>query len=156
MIAFGSGKAIAGERKWVLDTVLVIADSIDFTASQAHHVLSDYVPDAFLTVTANPIADNEGFSSFRLYRGATAKDLVDGMFSFFPAMPANGDRGFPRPVIDMESEYFNPSSWQAPKGVRIERSAQELRTIWESLATQVCDAGLVIGTRAELPERRIA
>ena len=76
------------------------------------------------------------------------------MFSFFPVTPTSGDSGFPRPLIELPSEYFNPRSWQAPKGLWRNRSADELRGLWDSLARQVFDAGLVLGTYAELPERR--
>ena len=39
MIAFGSGKKVGGERKWVLDTVLVVADSLTYSAPEARRVL---------------------------------------------------------------------------------------------------------------------
>ena len=153
VIAFGSGRKIAGERMWALDTVLVIADSLEYEAPDAHRVLADAAPEAFLTVTGGPIVDNEK-DSLRLYIGATPNDPVDGMFSFFPAMPAEGDMGFPRPLIDLPPEYFNPRSWQAPKGLRRERTSEELCVIWKSLVGQVREAGLVLGTHAIPPERR--
>ena len=153
VIAFGSGMKIGGERKWVLDTVLVVADSIEYTTLEARLMLADMTPDAFLTVTGGPLEDN-GEASFRLYKGATPDDPIDGMYSFFPASPAQGDAGFPRPVIDLPREYFNPRSWQAPKGVKQERSVEEIRGLWESLVSQVSGAGLVLGTRAEVPEWR--
>ena len=155
VIAFGSGRKIAGERKWVLDTVLVVADSLEYAAPEAHRVLADAVPEAFLAVTGGPIVENEK-ASFRLYIGAAPDDPVDGMFSFVPAMPAHGDAGFPRPLIDLPSEYFNPRSWQAPKGLRHERTSGELRGLWQSLVAQVREAGLVLGTHAAPPERRKA
>ena len=96
--------------------------------------------------------DNEE-ASFRLYVGATPDDPVEGMFSFFPAMPAHGDAGFPRPLLDLPSEYFNLRSWQAPKGSRRERTSEELRGLWKSLVAQVRETGLVLGTHAAMPER---
>ena len=39
VIAFGSGKKVGGERKWVLDTVLVVADSLTYSAPEARRVL---------------------------------------------------------------------------------------------------------------------
>jgi len=151
--AFGSGKKIAGEHRWLLDTVLVVADSLAYATPEAHRVLMDAAPEAFLTVTGGPIMDNEK-DSFRLYMGATPNDPVDGMFSFFPAMPAEGDVGFPRPRIDLPTQYFNPRSWQAPKGLRCERTREELCVIWKSVVGQVREAGLVLGTHAIPPERR--
>ena len=154
VIAFGSGMKIAGNPEWVLDTVLVVADSLTYSAPEARRVLADAAPEAFLTVTGGPMVDNNEQASFRLYRGATPEDPVEGMFSFFPAMPAHGEAGFLRPLIDLPSEYFNPRNWQAPKGVRQQRTSEELRGLWKSLVGQVRGAGLLLGTHAALPERR--
>ena len=155
VIAFGSGKKVGGERKWVLDTVLVVADSLTYSAPEARRVLAEAAPEAFLTVTGGPMADNEQ-ASFKLYRGATPDDPVDGMFSFFPAMSPHGDAGFPRLLINLRGEYFNPSNWQAQKGVAQDRTSEELRGLWKSLVAQVREAGLLVGTHAALPERRKA
>ena len=153
VIAFGSGKKIAGEWKWLLDTVFVVAGSVTYKAPEARLELAEAAPEAFLTVTGGPIADNEK-ASFRLYKGATPHQPVEGMFSFFPAMPADGDTGFPRPVVDLDRQYFTPSNLRAPKGRRSELTSDELRVLWKSLVAQVRKAGLVLGTHAELPERR--
>ena len=153
VIAFGSGKKIDGERRWMLDTVLVVADYVDYGAPEALMVLDEWASDAFLVASGGPLVDNEE-AQLRLYRGATPEDPIDGMFSFFPATPASGDSGFARPLIELPSEYFNPRSWQAPKGLWRDRSAEELRGLWDSLVQQVHEAGLVLGTQAELPERR--
>ena len=155
VIAFGSGRMIGNERKWVLDTVFVIADSLIYTSPEARRELADVAPEAFLTITGGPLMDRIP-ASFRLYTGATVDEPAEGMFSFFPAMPACGDAGFPRPVIDLPGKYFNPRSWQAPKGLRDERASEELRELWEALVAQVREAGLVLGTHATLPERRKA
>lgn len=93
-------------------------------------------------------------ASFRLYFGATPEDPVEGMYSYFPATPAQGDAGFPRPLIELPREYLNPGSWQSPKGVNSERTNEELHGLWSSLATQVRGVGLALGTHAALPERR--
>ena len=153
VIAFGSGKGIAGERRWMVDTVMVIARSVEYGAGEAREALSGLADEAFIEVTAGPIAANEE-GSFRLYRGATPDDPVDGMFSFFPAMPAEGESGFPRPVLDLPAEYFNPRSWQAPKGLWRDRSSDELRGLWGSLVAHVRRAGLVLGTHATSPRER--
>ena len=85
VIAFGSGKSIKGERRWMLDTVLVVKDSVEYRAPEDLMVLDEWVSDAFLVATGGLLTD-----SGRLYWGATPDDAVDGMFSFFPAMPADG------------------------------------------------------------------
>ena len=153
VIAFGSGKKVAGEWKWALDTVFVVADSLMYAASEVRQVLTDATSEVFLAVTGDPIMAREK-ASFRLYFGATPEDPVDGMYSYFPAMPAQGDTGFPRPLIELPSEYLNPRAFRSPKGVRSTRTSEELRCIWNSLATQTLEYGLVLGTHAALPERR--
>ena len=163
VIAFGSGKEIDGKRRWTLDTVLVVSDFVDYDMRNARMELKDWAPPTFLDVTGGPMADHDEKAStsgacgstsarLRLYRGATPDNPVHEMFSFFPAVPEGGGRGFPRPLIDLPSEYFNPKNWQAPKGATCNRKPEELRCLWNSLIAQVHKAGLVLGTRAELPK----
>ena len=160
VIAFGSGKqGVGGEWRWWLDTVLVVANSDLYAASGACRMLKDWTSDVFGIVTGGPLADKHeaGCAAdvrLRLYWGATPDDPVDGMFSFFPARPAGGGTGFPRPVIDLPSEYFNPRSIRGPKGIGRGRTRAKLRSIWAALVAQVRQAGLVLGTHAALPERR--
>ena len=158
VIAFGSGKMDRGRRRWVLDTVFVVRDFRDYDESDAPAELQDCVPTEFLIATGGPLADNGGKNRFRLYRGATPDDPAFGMFSLFPAIPASGKSGasFPRPFITLPDKYFNPANWQAPKGLRCDRSPELLRCLWGSLVEQVRDAGLVLGTRSEPPPLRPA
>lgn len=166
MIAFGNGKAIDSKRRWTLDTVLVVRDFVEYEMRKVRTALKDWAPDTFLDVTVGPLADYDGNEStsrtctpmsakLRLYRGATPDDPVEEMFSFFPAIPGRGKSGFPRPFVDLPRMCFNPASWQAPKGVGEERSFDELSDLWKCLVSQVHDAGLVLGTHAELPGRRV-
>ena len=165
VIAFGCGKAIDSERRWTLDTVLVVRDFVEYDMRKAHTALKDWAPDTFLDVTGGPLADHDEDEStsrtctpasarLRLYRGATPGDPVEGMFSFFPAMPGGGGSGFPKPFVDLPRKYFNPTNWQAPKGLGKERSFDDLSDLWKRLVSQVHDAGLVLGTYAALPPER--
>ena len=162
VIAFGSGKKIKGEWKWMLDTVLVVKDSIRYDPLNPRKALECKVPEAFLNVTGGPLADNpekspdsgfcgRGETELRLYRGATPKDKVQEMFSFFPARPAGGSSGFPRPLITLPNEYFTPDNTQAPKGATRHLTDDKLLCLWRQIAAQVQKNGLVLGTRAELP-----
>ena len=95
VIAFGSRKA----GQWVLDTVLVVADFIDYAIASARSDLEGLVPEAFLDVTGGPLEDNHRDATcapaphtrnrcggpraghgpdvtLRLYRGATPEDSV--------------------------------------------------------------------------------
>ena len=165
VIAFGSGKEIGGKRRWTLDTVFVVKDFVDYDTCQARTELQDWVPATFLDVSGGPLEDNDEESSIsgtcrstatrlRLYQGATPDDPMRGMFSFFPAIQAGGGSGFPRPVIDLPSKYFNPSKWQGPKGQTTPLSYDELFDLWSRLVKQVRAAGLVLGTHAALPPKR--
>ena len=152
LIVFGS----CVSNEWVLDTVFVVGKPYDYCAASMREDLADVVPDAFMDVTGEPIIQNERADlPLRLYVGATPADPVNCMFSFFPARPAGGDAGFARPRIDLPSEYFNPKKCQNYKQT-CDLSPGTLRGLWDSLVAQVREAGLVLGTYAELPERREA
>lgn len=173
VIAFGSRKA----GRWLLDTVLVVAGFVDYSPAWARSDLAGLVPATFLDVTGGPLEDNnhdatctpaprlrkrcggqqasDPDATFRLYWGATPTDRVHGMFSFFPAMPAGGDTGFPRPGVALPEPYFNNRVQRGHKQSR-GLSRNTVVRLWKSLATQVCDAGLVLGTHAALPQRRDA
>ena len=148
VIAFGSKRG-----GWVLDTVLVVADYVDYPAPEAHLALADEVSEAFLHVTVGPLAGNGEEATLRLYRGATPADPVDGMFSFFPAMPAGGDAGFERPGVDLDARYFTRTLAQNHKRT-CGLGSEVRRALWEQLAAQVQETGLVLGTYAEQPEQR--
>ena len=77
------------------------------------------------------------------------------MFSFFPAKPAGGDTGFPRPGVELPAPHFNNKLQRGHKQ-SCGLSAKTLVRLWESLAEQVHDAGLVLGTRAAPPPRHEA
>lgn len=148
VIAFGSKK----RHGWVLDTVLVIADSFDYLAADTHTALAGQVPEPFLHVTGGPLAENDATETLRLYRGATPDDPVDGMFSFFPASLADGNIGFERPSIKLPRDCFTPTLAQGYKKTNF--PPETLRELWQSMFEQVLDAGLLVGTHAELPEQR--
>ena len=77
------------------------------------------------------------------------------MYSFFPVRPASDESCFPRPVAPLDGDHFNPRSWQTPKGTRRELPTDELRQLCNSLVDQIRGAGLVLGTYAQIPERRV-
>ena len=157
VIAFGS--KVKRKLEWALDTVFVVRDSIPYDPRDPRKALEDKVPEPFLSVTGGPLAANEDLldnpdaREFRLYLGATPDDPVCGMYSFFPAVPAGGHPGFPRPPV-VGIEHINPRNWRTPKGHGQDRSLNELHGLWSSLVGQVRDAGLVLGTHAALPSER--
>ena len=161
VIAFGS--KVRHEEKWALDTVLVVRDSFPYDPLDPRKALDGKVPEAFFTVTGGPLtadpklrelAKNSEPLEFRLYRGATPKDPVCGMYSFFPALPAGSNSGFPRPPI-VGVEQLNSRNWRTPAGHGKKRTLKEMRHLWESLVARVRNADLVLGTRAELPRPEV-
>ncbi len=150
VIAFGSYKA----GQWILDTVFVVAGSVPYTASQADRDLEDpapevEVPEAFLDVTAAPLASEGWDGELRFYWGATPDDPVDSMYSFFPASPADDGPGFARPAIELNSDYFTKALSQNHR--REPASLQTLSSLWRSLVAQVYDADLALGVHAAPP-----
>ena len=105
--------------------------------------------DTFLHVTGGPIASEGNNVELRLYFGATPDNPINGIFSFFPAKPAGANSSFRRPAIKLPEEYFTPNLAQGWKETNC--SPEKLRELWDLIVEQVYDAGLVLGTHADLP-----
>lgn len=156
IVVFGS--PFEREQEWVVDTVLVVAGSRRYHAGSMDEDLADlHLPDAFMDVTGQPIIQNERPDlPLRLYLGATPEAPVDEMFSFFPAVPAAEEWAFPRPPITLPDEFFKVAQSRGPMGHALggpNLSSETLRGLWQCIVDQVREAGLVLGTRAQLPER---
>ena len=97
--------------------------------------------------TGRSVASREGDAhrSLTLYRGATADEPVEGMFSFVPARRADlDDPRFLRPPV--ESKFINPASQQSPRGSKCALPMETLRGTWDGLREQILDAGLLLAT----------
>ncbi len=173
VIAFGSGEVIQGKKKWVLDTVFVVADSIAYNRRTARTSVEECIRlkertrTTLRDVVLGPLLDNSGEACapdpcalgnkrLRLYLGATPANPVNDMFSFVPAVLAGGTHGFSRPCIDLPDypQYFNPGHHRGGKGQGKDITLEDLSALWNQLVGQVRAAKLVLGTYAELPERR--
>lgn len=88
----------------------------------------------------------------RLY-DAVMHDSHDGIFSFFPCIPAEGSIGFARPVIHLPG--FVNGSPQARKKIN-PAGIDEARKLWRLIVDQVLDTppGLRLGVEVDLPRRR--
>jgi hypothetical protein len=154
VILFGS--RVGGphtESAFLLDTVLVVRDCIDHNAESFRRVLRGKVPDPYYAVTLEPwYADGIGGSpedvGYRLYQGATLETPVNGMFSFFPALPSDGNpRGFARPRI----RHADVSD-KKPQGFKQTRvTLDEAALFWRAVRDQVISADLWLGTSALMP-----
>lgn len=160
VIVFGSKL----DGSWVLDTVFVVAEYVDHCLQNYREKLSNRVPDGYEQVVLGPTYGEHASRRHlprRLYVGATHETPVNGMFSFFPCMAPNGDRGFARPEIRNNAVltqcYFNPKLSQGMKGHSRSSDALPLETVvkfWEDIRDQVLASGCQLGVRAEMPERR--
>lgn len=148
IILFGS---CAGDR-FLLDTVFVVRDFIDHDRQDYAEVLRGAVPDAYWTVTLGPwYASPDDGRSFRLYRGASPDDALNGTFSFFPCRRPDGPvtRGFSRPDVSQLS-FVNPRLRQGWSAVKLGGTA-EAQGIWHTVRRTVLAQGCELGVRAHIP-----
>lgn len=135
IVAFGSH--LRGQ--FVLDTLFVVADRVD--------VADPALCSEFAQVNSSHFSG----AAQQVYLGATFNKPVDGMFSFFPAMPFDGvaPRVFKRPVIKSTgvlSGHINPALTQRH---RLSRPPSNF-PIWDEIRTKVLRNGNVLGLQANL------
>ena len=155
----GSGSVIVfGSRKkphWVVDTVFVVADYVDHSTEDYELFLTGQVPQCYQEVTlALTCKVDEPPIKRRCYRGATWDEPIDGMFSFFPCVPAARNTSFARPHLKLSSEHFTPNLSQGVKGCAMGASPLDKSTVnelWHSIAEQVLAQGLMLGVAATCP-----
>ena len=140
-----------------MDTVFVVADYVDWTLSNYREKLKGVVPPEYFHSTLEPIAyemqvrDLSPSQTFRLYLGATAEKPYEGMFSFFPCLPAKAGaaRGFARPVL-RRAEIITDNLTQGQR-LNPQPDVAAVRALWKDVARQVLDQGLRLGVHADLP-----
>ena len=153
VILFGS--SIDG--RFCHDTVFVVAGAERFSRADSDHL---DVPEIYRKATLESLRTtrrvDQRHVELTLYRGATAVEPVEGMFSFIPAQPADADVvRFRRPVYDDESVaaqgFVNHASKQSPLGAKRLRPIEEVQLAWDVAWQSVLDAGLVLGVSVALP-----
>ena len=160
VVLFGSSVS----DQFAIDTVFVVESWHDHDAGNFRACLKDHVPEAYYDITLEPWYSNDedarfcGASScgaatpdsWRLYFGATVDNPVDGMFSFFPCMPANQcPQGFARPVIELPGAITQGLL----QGKRLNRALLpgQLTKYWKCVREQVESSGLRLGVHANMP-----
>jgi hypothetical protein len=152
VILFGSCRDLS---RFVVDTVFVIADSVDHSFRDHEEVLRDVVADHYRTVTLGPwYAEGGDAMSFRLYLGATPIDPVEDMFSFVPCVPAESteDPRFPRPELQLPGS-ITPHLRQGKRITRLARQ-HDAATLWTRVVEQLRDQDLALATRVDPPRLR--
>ena len=150
VIVFGSMK----KPYWVVDTVLVVADYVDHIAQDYKQLLLQRAPQSLWHATLSEYDNAKSSLDLRFYQGATHDAPTNGMFSFFPCLPAEQSSPFPRPHIELPTGYFNPNLSQGAKGCAIGAgpvAKSTVRELWHSVAEQVLDQGLRLGVWAQSP-----
>lgn len=152
IILFGSCRE---KRHFVIDTVFVVDRWIDHDrANQRTPEVRGAVSSTYGDVTLDPwyAGDVPAEQSHRLYFGATPHAPVDGMFSFFPCLPARAaDGGFARPEVHIDGRITS-HLLQGKKMTHLP-DADGGRELWADVARHVEEEGLKLGVRAELPGR---
>ncbi len=148
VIVFGS--TLHGE--FVVDTVFVIASAQPWSPSDSARMDLDEV---FRHCTADSLATGRDRQTrFTLYRGATAEDPINGMYSFVPARRADDpDPAFERPILQLPG-LINPANKRACRGSRRPIPLDDVRQAWDEVRQGVLDAGCVLGVRIATPSRR--
>ena len=146
VILFGSSVA----KKFVIDTVLVVADWIEYDRTTSRERLGWVTSAEHMRAATEPLCESAGNEAFRCYFGATPTDPVSGMYSFVPCKPyAGAGSGFARPAVDLP-ELIKPRLTQQA-GSSEPKPIVELFALWQKVVDQVLQQGLALGTRFELP-----
>ena len=152
VILFGS---CIGQEKFVVDTVFVVADYVDYNDRNYEEKLKGVVPPEYLPMAVYPVykdparGDDEG--DFRLYIGATYDKPYNGMFSYVPSQPYTEEgKGFPRPAVAIPDIITNNLS----RGKRFneQKSMEDTVRLWNEATAQMLKQGAVLGVLAEMPE----
>jgi hypothetical protein len=144
------GSTIDGE--FCVDTVFVVASAEPWMPAEGAYLAVD---EAFKTCTAGAIAArrSDAHLPLTLYRGATADNPVQDMFSFVPARRADrDDLRFPRPPIILPG-FINPAGRQSTWGSKRPLPMTTLRDSWEAVRHQVLTADLLLAVWVRTPDR---
>ncbi|MBA2359789.1 MAG: hypothetical protein H0V79_02435 [Actinobacteria bacterium] len=148
VVVFGSIK----DKAFRIDTVLVVSESVDHTRETYDKDASPRASDVFRATTLDPMYAWHGTRGGRLYLGATPDEPVNGMFSFFPCVPASTRRAFARPRVALPDLINQTFAMQAKTTTFAE--PHDLALKWRAVVDQVLAEGLALGVRAELPGGR--
>jgi hypothetical protein len=151
MILFGSAR----DGEFVLDTVFVVADIIAHYRPVEELTSGSKGFDVCTVASLQNECDRIRKATFTLFRGATPRQPVNGMFSFVPCSRWIGDGSrFARPFVRLPG-IINPLSYQSPSGAKILRSQAEVVAAWRNVVAQVTTADLELGVDLAEPPRRL-
>lgn len=154
LILFGS---CIDKKSFVIDTVFIVDSFMDFHTDNVEE-LQDLVPKEFYDVTLTQLSSKMTCSGenkaapldLRLYKGATYDKPINGMFSFFPALPYVTGLKFARPIITLPG-VITDNLTQGYK-LTIEPNIKNIKTTWDSVVKQLYDQNLALGISVEMPK----
>ena len=158
LILFGSTKGSKKGAFFMLDTVFVIAGSIDYNTNnvkksiknfQSKGVSQDYIDAVFKMAFPR----SKGSLELRLYLGATYEKPVEGMYSFSPSkIYKNEKSGFKR--MELRNSDINCLTDSTRLRLKYsDKNSQQVKEIWEKIKKLSRKKGLVEGVSFEWPEK---
>lgn len=154
LILFGSKLGPRAHPDFVLDTVFVVEDGVEYVIEASAALdCCRWVQD----VVFEPLrlGGDEPGRPYRMYRSRVYAGEASVPFSFVPCLPAGASpMRFARPVIRLDRRWLNPQRTMGAGAVPA--TTDELAEIWRDVVRQVTAAGLALGTRLEVPQRRSA
>jgi len=152
VILFGS---CVKQEKFVIDTVFVVSDYIDYNDKNYEEKLKGIVPPEYFPMAVYPVYKDPARGSdegdFRLYIGATYDKPYNGMFSYVPCvLNTEEGKGFARPTIaipDIITDNLN-------RGRRFneQKSIEDSVKLWKEATSQVLKQGALLGVHADMPK----
>lgn len=150
VILFGS---CIKKKEFVLDTVFVVDHWIDFSLKCDLESLKKHISRTYGEVTIDRLSNE----SLRLYFGATFKNPVEGMYSFFPCSTWDKcPNGFKRPSITI-NDIITQKLPQGVKGIGnpLTGGIIKAKELWDEVVKQVKEVhNLKLGIFTELPPSR--
>lgn len=135
VIVFGSQK----QGDFLLDTVFVVGNIIKFNRRNQHLSIGNRVNSWYYHLTLNLLNSN-----YTLYIGATYRNPINSMFSFFPCvLSAQHSSGFFRPNV---LQAYNTAQTQ---GIRYKKLGNP-NIEWRNVANDVLNKGLYLGVKAKI------
>lgn len=142
---------------FLLDTVFVIGDFIDYTPNNYDKDLRDFVLDPFPDYESimGFRAWNNKYVTLRCYKGATPENPYEGLYSFVPCKHYNEDnaKGFERPILsagvinclDISVKPLNDNINASPKVTAC--ALTDIEKVWAKVRDIVCSQGFVEGVK---------
>jgi hypothetical protein len=139
IVVFGS--KLNGQ--FVVDTVFVVSDQVSVYDTALCELFAQ-ANDAHFSATS------------QVYRGATLANPVDGMFSFFPALPCDADgtpQPFQRPTLVLRSfpgfisQELNQHHKISPEN-KTARPTHNNYDVWSEIVSEITAQSKVLGLRA--------